>query len=528
MSRRSRIFLGVVVVYIAAVVFLLYRVSLDLDPRYRESAEESLVDTANLLATLLERQAYSGVIQTQDLERTLQQLGQRPLKARIFNVEKSRVDLHVYVTDANGIVLFDSAGRDVGNDYRSWIDVGRTLAGQYGARTTQVDPDDPTTAVMYVGAAIRERGSPGAPDEIVGMVSVGKPIAAFSPFIANAREKLVIVGVIAVAAFALLLLMVTVWLVRPFGLVTDVWRALRARPGEAQPLVHSVRAAFSDMRDALAGKSYVDEYVAALTHEIKSPLAAIRGAAELLREPLPEDARIRFVGNVEEQARRAQDLVERMLELSGLERKRVLQQKEIISLAEIADAVRDEVSAAGDPPERRTLHRCRSRPHRHRRTFPAATGVGEPGAQRHRVLATGRKCHGRCARSARAGGTDSARPRLWPAAVCTGACVREVLLAATARHGAQGNGARPGVRARGGDAARRRRPFDEPSGRRRHRHSGITAPGIALTVARQRRRRARRRVCRAPSAQAGRPLHSASTIVGRHSHGFHIQCAGAS
>ena len=176
------------------------------------------------------------------------------------------------------------------------------------------------------------------------MVGVGKPIAAFSPFIANAREKLVIFGVISAAAFALLLLMVTVWLVRPFGLVTDLWRALRARPGEGRPLVHSLRAAFLDMRDALAGKSYVDEYVAALTHEIKSPLAAIRGAAELLREPLPEDARIRFTGNVEEQVKRAQDLVERMLELSGLERRRALQHRETILLAELADAVREEMA----------------------------------------------------------------------------------------------------------------------------------------------------------------------------------------
>src|SRR5512139_2294666 len=92
MSRRSRIFLGVVVVYIAAVVFLLYRVSVDIDPRYRESAEDSLVDTANLLATLLERQVYSGVIQTEELERTLQQLEKRPLNARIYNVDKTRVD----------------------------------------------------------------------------------------------------------------------------------------------------------------------------------------------------------------------------------------------------------------------------------------------------------------------------------------------------------------------------------------------------------------------------------------------------
>ena len=59
---RTRIFLGIVIVYIGAVIFLLYRLSLDIDPRYRESAEESLVDTANVLATLLERQAYSGVV----------------------------------------------------------------------------------------------------------------------------------------------------------------------------------------------------------------------------------------------------------------------------------------------------------------------------------------------------------------------------------------------------------------------------------------------------------------------------------
>ncbi|HTN49502.1 MAG TPA: two-component system sensor histidine kinase CreC [Burkholderiaceae bacterium] len=343
MSRRSRIFLGVVAVYVAAVVFLLYRVGLDLDPRYRESTEDSLVDTANLLATLLERQAYSGVIQTEELERTLEQLGKRPLAARIFNVDKTRVDLHVYVTDANGIVLFDSAGRDVGSDYRTWRDVSRTLAGQYGARTTLVDPADPGSAVMYVGAPIRERVAPDAPEEIVGMVGVGKPVAAFSPFIANARQKLVIVGVVAVAAFAVLLLMVTVWLVRPFGLVTELWRTLRAHPGEGRTLGQSLRTAFLDMRDALAGKSYVDEYVAALTHEIKSPLAAIRGAAELLREPLPEDARLRFVGNVEEQVGRAQDLVERMLELSGLERRRTLQQREPVALAALGDAVRDEM-----------------------------------------------------------------------------------------------------------------------------------------------------------------------------------------
>ena len=97
-------------------------------------------------------------------------------------------------------------------------------------------------------------------------------------------------------------------------------------------MLNPFRVAFNDMRDALAGRSYVDEYVATLTHEIKSPLAAIRGAAELLREPVPEDARIRFTRNIEEQVARAQDLVDRMLELSSLERRGVLGQREPVSV----------------------------------------------------------------------------------------------------------------------------------------------------------------------------------------------------
>jgi len=343
-GKRTRILLGIVVVYIGAVVFLLYRISLDIDPRYRESAEESLVDTAHVLATLLERQAYSGVIQIDELERTLQHVAKRPLKAKIFAIEKTAVVLHVYVTDASGVVLYDSAGRDIGRDYSSWIDVRRTLAGEYGARTTLADPADPASAVMYVGAAIRERATPEGADQIVGMLSVGKPIAAFSPFVANAREKLVVAGVLSVAAFALLLLIVTVWLVRPFGLVTDLWRALRSKRGGAGRVLNPFRIAFADIRDALTGKSYVEEYVATLTHEIKSPLAAIRGAAELLREPLPENVRVRFTGNIEEQVARAQDMVDRMLELSGLERRAVIVEHVAISVASLADAVRAELA----------------------------------------------------------------------------------------------------------------------------------------------------------------------------------------
>ncbi len=62
MSRRNRIFLGILLLFSFGVAFLLYRVSTDLDARYRESAEESLVDTAHLLASLVETDMREGRI----------------------------------------------------------------------------------------------------------------------------------------------------------------------------------------------------------------------------------------------------------------------------------------------------------------------------------------------------------------------------------------------------------------------------------------------------------------------------------
>jgi len=74
--------------------------------------------------------------------------------------------------------------------------------------------------------------------------------------------------------------------------------------------------------------------VRALTHELKSPLAAIRGAGELLQEPLPEADRQLFAADVLVQTRRLQSLVDRLLELSKLEQRQELAQPQTVVLAE--------------------------------------------------------------------------------------------------------------------------------------------------------------------------------------------------
>jgi two-component system sensor histidine kinase CreC len=332
LSKRNRIFIGILLIFAAGIAFLLYRVVADIDPRYRESAEESLVETSQLLAALVEQDVRGGAIDTARLEPVFRALYARRLNAQIYSLNKTRVEMRAYVTDRSGRVLFDSLGQAAGADFSRWRDVSLTLRGGYGARATPDVENDPQTSVMYVGAPIRWN------NEVIGVASVGKPVRSFGQFVAAAREKTLYVGVVSVLGVLLLAVIVSVWLVRPFGLIADYVRYVRAERSLSLPRLGRralgvIGAAYEEMRDALAGRNYVADYVQTLTHEIKSPLSAIRGAAELLQEPkMPQEQRERFTANITREAGRIQEMVDRMMELTTLETRRFLDSVEPVAL----------------------------------------------------------------------------------------------------------------------------------------------------------------------------------------------------
>ena len=70
-------------------------------------------------------------------------------KAYIHGAIKETSAINAYVTDMNGMVVFDSAFKgNVGSDFSRWRDVYLTLQGEYGARSTPTDPDDPFSHVF--------------------------------------------------------------------------------------------------------------------------------------------------------------------------------------------------------------------------------------------------------------------------------------------------------------------------------------------------------------------------------------------
>jgi len=93
------------------------------------------------------------------------------------------------------------------------------------------------------------------------------------------------------------------------------------------------------MRTQLEGKAYVEHYVHTLTHELKSPLAAIRGAAELLQGDMSREQQQRFVGNIDSESTRLQQLIERLLNLAQVEQRQGLEAQASLPLAALVDDV---------------------------------------------------------------------------------------------------------------------------------------------------------------------------------------------
>jgi two-component system, OmpR family, sensor histidine kinase CreC len=318
--------------------FVLSTVMDEIRPGVRQSTEETLVDTANLLAEILRDDVKNGTLDRSKLRELLRAYGTRKPQATIWGIEKTEVNHRIYVTDRNGIVLLDSAGIAEGQNYSQWNDVYRTLHGQYGARTTREDADDENSSIMYVAAPITDSG------DIIGAVSVTKPNASLQPYIERSQVRLTWLGGGLIALGLLIGALLSWWmsgalreLTRYASAVSEGQRV--AVPNYAGGEFEQLATALERMRAELDGKAYVERYIQTLTHELKSPLAAIRAAIELLQQDLPAEQRARFTSNIDSESLRMQQMIERLLNLAMIEQRQQLEEHVDINLHSLADEV---------------------------------------------------------------------------------------------------------------------------------------------------------------------------------------------
>jgi two-component system, OmpR family, sensor histidine kinase CreC len=292
-------------------------------PGVRQGMEVALVDTAHLLAELAAADLEAGTLDRGPFAAAVARYRLREPRARIWGLHKRRTEFRVYVTDARGRLLYDSAGDAPGTDYAAWNDVRLTLQGGYGVRSTRTVPGDPSTSSMVVAAPVLVGG------RLRGVLSVVTPTASVQPFAQRSERHVLRAGMILVGVSALVGLGLTLWLTLGIGRLRAYARAvaegrkasLPAQGGELGELGRALET----MRERLEGRSHLESWIHKLTHELKSPLAGIHGALELLEDDLPEADRRRFLDHIRDQEARLQRITGRLLDLALVQHRQRLE-----------------------------------------------------------------------------------------------------------------------------------------------------------------------------------------------------------
>ena len=295
-------------------------------PTAQQVIEDTLLDTSKLLAATLQLPLASGQLYDDTYQATLDATLKHTSGARSTleptQESSNNNNSRVYVTDANGVVIYDSLPTPLnaeGQDYSRWNDVYLTLQGRYGARSTADIDSTRGSSIMYVAQPIID--SRGA---VIGVVSVGKPVDSVLPYLDNTRNRMLITALLMSIAALILAGLVAWWLKQSITLVTHYTNALAEDTKKPYFYfgheLNSLTDTIESMKHRLENRAYVTDYVHTLTHELKSPLTAIRASSELLEdEQLDAEDRQMLNHSVAEQRIKMQQLIDRLLLLAKVE-----------------------------------------------------------------------------------------------------------------------------------------------------------------------------------------------------------------
>ncbi|WP_062033350.1 two-component system sensor histidine kinase CreC [Acinetobacter sp. BMW17] len=346
MSIFIRIWFFFGLIILLGLWFMSYTFNQQVKPNVRQVVEDTLAENANIIAMLVAEDVYENKVNTVQFDAKIQNALNRKLNANIWQHNKKEINQQIYITDAKGLVIYDSQGIATGQDYSRWNDVYLTLQGKYGVRSTRSYEGDPNSSTMFIAAPIYYQTAQNQQQKLIGVVSIGKPNSSVQPYIQRAEDQLLRQAAWITLLSLFLASLVAYWLKHSIDRVRKYAQALA--PVNQTPYFRSakelnqVAQAVENMREKLEDRAYVEHYVNTLTHELKSPLTAIQASAELLKEDLPLNDQQQFAQHIHAQSQRLKLLIDRMLLLTRLEKSKHQIELQNFNLSELIQQVLDQ------------------------------------------------------------------------------------------------------------------------------------------------------------------------------------------
>ena len=238
------------------------------------------------------------------------------------------------VLDAEGCVVA-SSGSQLGACLDDLAEVREALAGGYAAVLRHRVSDEPDPTYESISRRGRVRVYTALPvfadGEVIGVVRMVRTAIDPGKALWFDRYRLLAVLMACAALTLVLSLFLSRTIVQPLRTITRMARDIAsgagrehvALPGLAPDELREVGRALDQMIEQLSDRAeYIAEFAATVSHELKTPITSIRGAAELLSDQwadMSADERARFALNIREDADRMERLVTRLLHLARIQ-----------------------------------------------------------------------------------------------------------------------------------------------------------------------------------------------------------------
>ncbi len=241
----------------------------------------------------------------------------------------------IRILDAQGVITastVDGEHYDLGQSMAGQEEVERALRGEPVSTLRWRVSDEPPPALDSISRGTRVRVTVTEPilreGRVLGAVLLVRTPANITQAIYGKREQLLYAGLVLFGVVLMLSLLTSLTISRPVArLIHQAHRAERGETGAVAPLRWPGTREIAELSESVASLArtledrarYIRDFAAHVSHEFKTPLTAIQGSVELLRDHADEmsaEERARFLGILAGDAQRLENLVRKLLELA--------------------------------------------------------------------------------------------------------------------------------------------------------------------------------------------------------------------
>jgi signal transduction histidine kinase len=265
------------------------------------------------------------------------------------------------IVDFQGTVIASSSGQDNGQSLADREEVRRALKGEMTSLLRRRVSDQPAPPYSSLSRETGVRVFVALPvvaaQRVLGAVVLSRTPMTLGKAFYQDRGSLLAMAAILVVAVSAVSLLAAALIVRPVrALIRQTEAIATGQVRKAEVLDHpgtreigQLSRSFAQMSARLTERAeYIRSFAASVSHEFKTPLAAIRGTVELLRDhsaAMDANERERFFANLDQDTERLGHLVRRLLELARADM--LATSNESCSVAEVVARLVERYGTAG-------------------------------------------------------------------------------------------------------------------------------------------------------------------------------------